>query len=428
MEQSSRHHYIPGFSSRASSMMKLLYIYNMKRLLIAVIFFLILLPSLSAQKEKFVLMVDVEQNENSESSSFLVIHTEGHNFLIEPVLNTRNKFVLDTSLSHPQPISVHYYINCSQKEITDLNTYGDTEKSHPDLRFFMTESTTFLKVNRDTIQLLKPDLIQKRYYHLQSEVETRVASFNHNIGDSLIEAFKHAPNQKDKDSIEHLAGSLFKVNVARVNLDSSLLPVIRDNSDNSLSFYAIGEYMRVARILGLGIPKSQLINFLDSMPQKLKNYRVWTELYDNLVAMPANKTLVGSSAPPFKELKDTLGKEVHLKNFRNKLVFLDFWASWCVPCKKQLPELKRIYENLRNKQVEFIGVSLDFKSKDWKKEIKDSGLKWINVSDLKSNNGITSIMYNVTAIPHNVLIDANGFVIAENIPLDKLESKIKESL
>ena len=155
---------------------------------------------------------------------------------------------------------------------------------------------------------------------------------------------------------------------------------------------------------------------------------MWTELYDNLEAIPDSKSLVGSSAPPFKDLRDTLGKEIHLRNFQNKLVFIDFWASWCVPCKKQLPQLKRIYENVRNNQVEFIGISLDYNSDDWKKEIKDSGLKWINVSDLKVNNGITTIMYNITTIPHNVLIDANGIVVAENIPLDKLELKINEIL
>ena len=358
----------------------------------------------------------------------MVIHTKGHNFLIEPVLNIRNKFVLDTSLSNPKPISIGYYINCSQKEIADLKTYGDTERPHPLLTFFMTESTTFLKVNRDTIQLLKPNLIQKRYKHLQNEINTRIDSFNYEIGDALFESFKHALNKKDKDSIKQVSENLFKINVARVNLDSSLLPVIRDNIDNSLSFYAIGEYMRVARILDLGIPKSQLKKFLDSMPSKLKKYSVWKELYDNLEAIPGSKSLIGSSAPPFKDLRDTLGKEIHLRNFQNKLVFIDFWASWCVPCKKQLPQLKRIYENVRNNQVEFIGISLDYNSDDWKKEIKDSGLKWINVSDLKVNNGITTILYNITTIPHNVLIDANGIVVAENIPLDKLELKINEIL
>ena len=399
----------------------------MKSLFVTIILLLTLL-SLNAQTDKYVLIVDVEQNENSEKPSFLVIRTKGHNFLIEPVSHTRNKFVLDTSLTHPQPISIKYYMNCSQKEISDLNTYGGTEKPHPVLTFFMTESTTFLKVNKDTIQLLKPDLIQKRYYHLQSEIKTRIDSFNHEIGDALLTAYKQALNQKDKDSIKQITENLFKTNVAKVNLDSSLLSVIRDNIDNSLSFYAIGEYIRVARILELGIPKSQLKKFLDSMPPKQKKYGVWTELYDNLEAIPISKSLVGSSAPPFIELRDTLGKEIHLRNFANKLVFIDFWASWCVPCKKQLPELKRIYENVRNNQVEFIGISLDFNSDNWKKEIRNSGLEWINVSDLKTNNGITTIMYNVTTIPHNVLIDSNGFVVAENIPLDKLELKIKEFL
>lgn len=399
----------------------------MKQLSITFILFLNLL-FLNAQKDKYVLTVEVEQNKNADRPSFLVIRSEGNNFLVQQVLDAKNKFVLDKSLSYPHPVSVDYYINCSQKEITDLKTLGDTKKSHPGLTFFMTESTTFLKVNRDTIQLLKPDLVQKNYDHLQREINTRINSFDQEIGNALFEAFKHTQHQKDKDSIEQVKESLFKINVAKVNLDSSLLPVIRDNNDNPLSFYAIGEYIRVARILDLGIPKSQLKAFLDSMPQSLKDYRVWTELNNNLEAIPAIKTLVGSAAPEFKGLRDTLGKEVHLRDLQNKLVFLDFWASWCGPCKKQLPELKRIYENVRNKQVEFIGVSLDFNLNDWKNEIKSSGLKWINVSDLKSNTGLTSIMYNVTAIPHNVLIDANGIVVAENIYLDKLQSKIKEYL
>jgi thiol-disulfide isomerase/thioredoxin len=221
---------------------------------------------------------------------------------------------------------------------------------------------------------------------------------------------------------------LFKTNVARINLDSTLMPAIQNNLNNAISLYALGEYIRVARFLNFSIPIPTLKNLLGLMSPQQKKYKIWNKLNSTVNLLNPSTTLLGISAPELKDLRDTSGKNIYLKDFQGRVVFIDFWASWCVPCKNQLPQLKEIYQNLQGKEIVFLGISLDFNADNWKREIKNSGLGWVNVTDLKINDGSTSIEYNVSGIPHNFLIDKKGIIRGENIPLDELQSEIEKLL
>lgn len=124
--------------------------------------------------------------------------------------------------------------------------------------------------------------------------------------------------------------------------------------------------------------------------------------------------------------KDESGKDVALSSFKGKYVLIDFWASWCAPCRAENPNVVRVYNKFKDKNFTVLGVSLDGeKTKDaWLKAIQDDGLNWTQVSDLKGFDNSVARTYNVSAIPQNFLIDPTGKIIATNLRGKALEDKI----
>jgi peroxiredoxin len=123
---------------------------------------------------------------------------------------------------------------------------------------------------------------------------------------------------------------------------------------------------------------------------------------------------VGCFAPDFSQL-DTSANKVSLSKFRGQYVLLDFWASWCLPCRKEIPILKTAYPGFNAKGFEIISISLDDKKEDWMAAIKKDQTEWTQVSDLKGWENVISKQYFVSAIPMNYLIDRNGRIIAKDV-------------
>jgi peroxiredoxin len=136
---------------------------------------------------------------------------------------------------------------------------------------------------------------------------------------------------------------------------------------------------------------------------------------------------VGAIAPDFAE-PDTSGVPIKLSSFKGKYVFLDFWASWCGPCRNENPNVVKAYNKYKGENFTILSVSLDQtgKKSDWLKAIHDDGLTWNHVSDLKFWANDAALLYSVRAIPQNFLIDPSGKIIARNIFGDDLQKKLAE--
>lgn len=141
----------------------------------------------------------------------------------------------------------------------------------------------------------------------------------------------------------------------------------------------------------------------------------------------AKKTAIGSYAMNFTQ-NDTLGKPVSLSDFKGKYVLIDFWASWCGPCREENPNLVRAFKQYKDKNFTVLGISLDQPGKHqlWLDAIHKDELHWTQVSDLKFWDNAVAKQYGIRSIPQNLLIDPSGKIIAKNIRGEKLHTTLEE--
>lgn len=140
-------------------------------------------------------------------------------------------------------------------------------------------------------------------------------------------------------------------------------------------------------------------------------------------------TGIGRTALPFSQA-DTSGKTVSLNDFKGKYVLIDFWASWCVPCRIENPHVVTAYQQFKNKNFTVLGISFDNPGQHnrWIEAIHADNLSWTQVSDLKGWKNEVGVLYDIKSIPSNLLLDPNGTIIAKNLRGDKLEEKLRELL
>lgn len=139
----------------------------------------------------------------------------------------------------------------------------------------------------------------------------------------------------------------------------------------------------------------------------------------------ARSFMVGGTAPDFTQ-NSPEGEPIKLSNFRGKVVLVDFWASWCGPCRKENPNVVRLYNKYKEKGFEILGVSLDRDKARWLQAIEKDKLEWAQVSDLKGWKNEVARSYGVTSIPHTILLDAEGKILARNLRGQNLEQKLSE--
>lgn len=142
-----------------------------------------------------------------------------------------------------------------------------------------------------------------------------------------------------------------------------------------------------------------------------------------------NAAVIGKPAPDFSA-PNPEGKMVSLKESLGKVTIIDFWASWCAPCRKENPNVVALYTELHEQGLNIIGVSLDKEgdAEKWKKAISDDQLTWAQVSNLKYWNDPVAKQYNVQSIPATFILDANGIIVAKDLRGEELKAKVQELL
>ena len=149
--------------------------------------------------------------------------------------------------------------------------------------------------------------------------------------------------------------------------------------------------------------------------------------YNQMIAQANAKPHEGGLAPDIN-MPDTSGKPFALSALRGKYVLVDFWASWCGPCRAENPNVVKAYNTFKGKNFTVLGVSLDKDKASWIKAIAEDGLNWYQISDLKYWNSAAVGLYGFDGIPYNVLVNPDGKIIGSNLRGDLLEAKLAEVL
>lgn len=266
------------------------------------------------------------------------------------------------------------------------------------------------------------------------------------IGDSLLySTVEGGSTQKDYLEYRNFINSLVMIqqkmqadfNVAMQNNDVNAQNAIKAEYQNLNGKYmsglkdfikshpksAVSGYIIANDLNNPSIPLTELIEALTYIDKSIEN-TAYIKIANKRVN-DAKGTMVGYTATTFSQ-SNTEGKTVNLTDFRGKYVLIDFWASWCKPCRMENPNVVAAYNRFKDKGFTVLGVSMDSNKDAWVTAIKQDNLTWTHVSDLKGWGNEVGKLYGVTGIPQNYLLDKEGKIVAKDLRGPALDEKLAE--
>jgi peroxiredoxin len=272
-------------------------------------------------------------------------------------------------------------VNLLQERLTEMNLSGTS--SNKDLQTYREETKTFA----DNL----------------NSIASEIQSAN-SLGDNILV-------QDLQQQYTNLQADLFDYenNFIKSNVDSYISALILERFLNQKT-----------------LPRNEAKEIFSTYSDRIRSSKSGINV-SNIVNAPVNPTAIGEIAPLFDGPSPN-GDRIALENFRGKVVIIDFWASWCRPCRIENPNLVRLYKRMHDKGLEIVGVSLDRNKTSWERAIADDGLSWNHVSNLKYWADPIAQLYSVRAIPAAFVLDGEGRIVAKNLRGAQLDAKINDLL
>jgi peroxiredoxin len=348
-------------------------------------------------------------------------------------------FTLSGTISNPSKLKEVYFLqadSAAQFKVVDsaVLTGGGNYKfkrsaAYVNLYKLKVDTTQFDLVaqNGDAIEL-NTDLSDSRHAYTVSgsEASEKIKAFDDfskaytNRNNKVVAEFQNKSQKagQQPDSLLKVYMPVFQKNLA--DYSNAVLKFMDDNKGSLAAFYA-------ATALDAVKYEQQLVAYADVIKGNIQLSRN-PAVQSFIKAMDTAKPLsVGHQAPGFT-ITSMDGRQVKLSDYRGKYVMVDFWASWCVPCRQENPNVLKQYQKFHSKGFNVLGISLDKDKAAWQKAANDDHLEWTQTSELKGFEGATEQLYQIQAIPSNFIIDPQGNIAAKNIRGTDLEAFLTKSI
>ena len=244
---------------------------------------------------------------------------------------------------------------------------------------------------------------------------------------SLSQMVDSLTKAKASDSLVNIEYQ--KLESIATSLKTSAQEVMQKSKSPVLTLYTLGSFQNTANNLGMqGFSKEEIEAIINGASAKFPAHTALQAVKKNIQAPATQTPATGVRKAPEFSQPDANGKPVSLASFKGKYVLLDFWASWCKPCRMENPNVVKAYNEFKDKNFTVFGVSLDQEKSAWQEAIQKDGLTWTHASDLKFWNNEAAALYGVQSIPANFLIDPDGNIIAQDLRGEDLTETLRNHL
>ncbi len=346
----------------------------------------------------------------------------------------KSTFTISGTIKNPENVKMAYLLEADSSSISVVDSTAITNDNfsfkhkapYPNLYKLRLGGAVFdvIAKNGETIKFSTDLKDAKHPYDISGSDESeKIKEYNKIVnyyGDknavlvneyqTKVEAIGH-----ESDSLTAKYAPLFQKNIDASN--EEVLKFINNNKKSLAAFYAMTSLDPMKY-------EQQMVAYADAIKDDFKdNPGVQHFIRQVELIKPVS---IGHKAPDFT-IAGIDGKPIKLSDYKGKYVMLDFWASWCAPCRHENPNVVKQYAKFHSKGFNILGISLDEKKEDWQQAINADKLTWNHGSDLKRFDGPTESLYRIDAIPSNFIIDPQGVIVAKNITGQSLEDFLNKT-